>query len=247
MPTRFIRAVLFDLGNTLIYSPQAWPPVLARAERALADSLCQARLLEDCDTFHLEFRRSLDDYYASRDEDLFERTTESVLRDLLREKGIQNPPEAAVRAALNAFYAVTQQNWHPEEDAQDTLATLQKRGYRMGIVSNAADHQDVQQLVEKAQLEPYLDFIVTSASCSYRKPHPRIFELALAHWGIAPREAAMVGDSLEADTTGARQVGLFSIWITRRAPAYHARPAEPDRTIASLSALSDLLKHPPTP
>lgn len=246
MPTRFIRAVLFDLGNTLIYSPHAWPPVLTQAERALTDSLCQSGLLTDCDTFHLDFRRSLDDYYASRDEDLFERTTESVLSGLLQQKGVRNPPANALRAALDAFYAVTQQNWHPEEDARDTLRTLQQRGYRMGIVSNAADHQDVQQLVEKAQLQPYLDFIVTSASCSYRKPHPRIFELALAHWGIAPREVAMVGDSLEADIAGARQVGLLGIWITRRAPRYTSHPAEPDHTINTLAELPSLLKHPPS-
>ncbi len=242
MPTRFIRAVLFDLGNTLMFSPQPWAPILQLAERALAESLCQHGLIVDCDTFHLDFRRSLNDYYSSRDEDLFERTTESVLRSLLDEKGIVNPSESAIRNALDAFYAVTQQNWHPEEDALPTLDILQKRGYRMGIVSNAADHKDVQQLVEKAHLETYMDFIITSAACSYRKPHARIFELALNHWELPPREVAMVGDTLEADILGARQMGLFGIWITRRAPRYEALPAQPDATLERLSDLPGLLK-----
>ncbi|MEJ5225011.1 MAG: HAD family hydrolase [Anaerolineales bacterium] len=242
MPARFIRAVLFDLGNTLMFSPQPWGPVLQQAERALAQTLCQHGLIVDCDTFHLDFRRSLNDYYSSRDEDLFERTTESVLRRLLDEKGIPQPPENIIRAALDAFYAVTQQNWQPEEDALPTLDALQKRGYRLGIVSNAADHKDVQQLVEKAHFEPYMDFIITSAACSYRKPHARIFELALSHWGLPPREVAMVGDLLEADILGARQIGLFGIWITRRAPRYADLPAQPDATLERLSELPGLLR-----
>lgn len=243
MPARFIRAVLFDLGNTLMFSPQPWAPILQQAEHALAQSLCDQKLISDCDTFQLDFKNSLNNYYNSRDNDLFEHTTEAVLRNLLIQKGIVNPAPQAIRAALDAFYAVTQQNWQPEDDALPTLDILQKHGYRMGIISNAADHKDVLQLVEKAGFEPYMDFVITSASCSYRKPHARIFELALAHWAMPPHEIAMVGDTLEADILGAHQMGLLGIWITRRAPRYDALPTQPAATLNCLADLPNLLKN----
>jgi FMN phosphatase YigB (HAD superfamily) len=89
----------------------------------------------------------------------------------------------------------------------------------MGIISNAGDDKDVSQLVGRFQLECFFDFVLTSAACSFRKPHPRIFEMALAHWNIPASEAIMVGDSLEADIMGAQKAGLLGVWITRRAQA----------------------------
>ncbi|HRQ23943.1 MAG TPA: HAD-IA family hydrolase, partial [Anaerolineales bacterium] len=66
-------------------------------------------------------------------------------------------------------------------------------------------------------IREYFDFVLTSAACFYRKPHPRAFEIALAQWNVTPREAAMIGDSLEADIFGAKQAGMTAVWITRRA------------------------------
>lgn len=241
MPTRFIRAILFDLGNTLLYNPHPWAPILTRAERALAESLCRSGLDLDCENFHLDFKKGLKDYYARRDEDLFESTTESMLRRLLAEKGFSDTPAAIIRDALDAFYAVTQENWVVEDDTLSTLSQLQDRGYRMGIVSNAADHKDVQELVEKACIEPFLDFVVTSASCSYRKPHARIFEISLAHWGLQPYEAAMVGDTLDADVLGANEIGIYSIWITRRANTNPKTSIIPQTTVQTLAEIPETI------
>jgi len=242
MHAYFIRAILFDLGGTLMYAKDPWLPVLARADRALADSLYAQGLQLDCDGFHEEFRSRLRKYYDARDADLFETTTTSVLRSLLDEKGYQDVSEKVIRFALDARYTVTQSNWLLEDDAISTLEILQNTGHRLGIISNAGDNKDVFQLVDKFGIEPYFDFILTSAACSYRKPHVRIFELALAHWGMPPREAAMVGDSLEADIKGANQAGIYSIWITRRVDeAIIKIDIQPSTTISALHELPGLL------
>ena len=39
MAGRFIRAVLFDLGGTLMHAAGPWPPVLDRAHESLAETL----------------------------------------------------------------------------------------------------------------------------------------------------------------------------------------------------------------
>jgi HAD superfamily hydrolase (TIGR01450 family) len=43
------------------------------------------------------------------------------------------------------------------------------------------------------------------------KPEPPLFELALSRMGLAPDEAAMVGDSVDSDVRGARRVGMTAI------------------------------------
>ncbi len=89
-----------------------------------------------------------------------------------------------------------------------------------------------------------LDFILTSAACSYRKPHPRIFELALVHWHIPASETAMVGDTLEADVLGAQKAGLYSIWITRRAnlKSEDVLRIQPDLSLPTLAGIPAALK-----
>jgi len=237
---RTIQAILFDLGDTLMYSPAPWPPVFESAGRKLASALCSSEVDIDCNTFHLEFRQRLDEYYAERERNLVETSTLTVLQELLAEKGQTNIPENQLRAALDEFYATTQQNWVLEDDAITTLTTLQNNGIHIGLISNAGDNRDVFQLMEKFGIEQYFDFILTSAACGYRKPHPRIFELALAHWGYLPDETAMVGDRLDADIGGARPLGIYTIWIRKRTRMKFPLPTTPDATVDNLIEIPPL-------
>lgn len=242
--TVFTRAVLFDLGGTLMYSRDPWEPILEHGYQALAESFCEQGIDLDCASLPQTVRYHLDRYFARRDEDLFETTYLAILRELLAEKGYPKADTKIIRRALDAFYAHTQPNWILEEDTLLALRTLEAGGYRMGLVSNAGDNQDVFQLVDRFKIEPFFDFILTSASCSYRKPHPRIFELAMAHWNIPASEIAMVGDSLEADIRGAQGLGIFGIWITRRVSKTAASSqVQPDAEIRTLRELPALLSH----
>jgi HAD superfamily hydrolase (TIGR01662 family) len=238
----FLRALLFDLGGTLMHARLPWPAVISRADQALVRSL-QAQGLNIPDHFADEFRARLEDYYAQRTISLFETTYHSVLSELLAEKDYPDLPETVSRSALDALFAVTHENWALEEDALLTLKMLEAAGYRMGIVSNAGDETDVLELVERFGIEPYFDFVLTSATCSYRKPHPRIFEVALAHWSYPASEAAIIGDTLEADIAGGQIAGLYTIWISRRIQATDEDRARirPDSQIGTLLELPGVL------
>lgn len=228
-----------------MYPKGPWPPVLTDADEAMSGALRAQGLDVDSETIHQEFKGRLSEYYARRNQDLFETTYTSVLRSLLADKGYLHVHDQVIRNALDAMYAVTQSNWVLEDDAIPTLKSLEARGYRLGIVSNAGDNNDVIQLVEGFGIDVYFDFVLTSAACSYRKPHPRIFEIALAHWEMSPRSIAMVGDTLEADIVGAKRLGIFSIWITRRIEMLIKNQVDiqPDATIAMLSELPELLNN----
>ena len=241
-----IRAILFDLGNTLMHAvapPEMWPEVIRRGNEALMEHLCSQGILEGCNTFVPEFNQRLRQYYAERDKKMLETSTFLVLKEMLAEKGYPDISDRIIRDSLDAHYAYTQKNWILEKDTLHCLDTLQQANYKLGIISNAGDDRDVQQLVEKFNIVSYFEIVLTSAACGYRKPHQRIFELALEYFNVKPEEVAMVGDTLEADIQGANQMGIYSVWITRRAtiPVNGELPFQPQATIKTLAELPLLL------
>lgn len=241
-----IRAVMFDLGYTLMHAvaPDLWPEVIRRGNQAMMDHLCKFEMLSDCDDLTIEFNQRLRNYYSERDDQMIETSTFLVLKELLNEKGYVNLSDNVIRESLDAHYAVTQKNWRLEKDAPECLKTMHERKYKLGIISNAGDDKDVQQLVAKFKIDPFFDLVQTSAACGYRKPHHRIFELALEFFNARAEEVAMVGDKLDADILGANQMGMYSIWITRRIenPPKPKSPAIPHSTISSLAELPGLLQ-----
>ena len=240
MNTPSVHHIIFDLGGTLMHSRGDWTPVLEHADQALANSLTQYNIELDTRVF----RARLHEYYDQRDKDFQETTYHFVLRELLKDLGYADVAESVLRSALDALYAVTQSNWILEEDALATIQQLQSNHYQLGIFSNAGDDQDVQELIEDFGIRSYFDFVLTSAACFYRKPHPRAFEIALAQWNISPEEAVMIGDSLDADIQGAKNLDMKAIWITRRAAikADEMQRIKPDFSVRSLNELLPTLE-----
>ena len=68
------------------------------------------------------------------------------------------------------------------------------------------------------------------------KPEPPLFRIALARLGLAPAEAAMVGDSLPSDIRGARAVGMRTVLYAPEGPV----TSEADVTLRSFAELARL-------
>lgn len=240
MKHRF-EVLFFDLGNTLIYSGQPWPKILAASYEALMDALQNSGCNLDRKVFLKKFLAQLDAYHLQREKDFLELTTLTLLENLLKEMDHTLPLEQ-VRHTLDRRYAVTRTNWLLEDDTLPTLQALQALGYPLGLISNASSAEDARTLLANHNLTEFFDPILISAEVGLRKPHPHIFELALQSTGTLPQNALMVGDTLQADVLGARKAGLASVWITRRAnPALYSKSIKPDYSIRTLSELPDLL------
>jgi len=246
---RRFDVVLFDLGSTLIYFDASWDALIGESHQALWRALCRMGVPTAREAFLDEFGRSMAEYYHDRNTDLVEVTTESVLRRSMARLGYVHLSDEVLRAALAALYAVSQAHWRVEADAAPTLAALADRGYRMGIISNASDSADVCKLVDDAGLRSFFELVLVSADVGLRKPHARPFEMALSHFGVSPRRAVMVGDTLGADIRGANALSMASVWITRRGNAVdraeHGAVVQPGACIAALSELPDVLEHWP--
>jgi len=238
--------VLFDLGATLIWFNGDWETSVREGIQSMQQTLVKLGYPLD-DSFARKYRETAREYYRWRDDNLTETPAPEVFRRILAEFGHDALPREHVDAALTALYSATQSHWQPEEDALPTLEELRRRGYHIGLISNAGYDEDVQALIDRAGFRPYLEFILTSAAAGIRKPHPDIFEAALNHFGLPPARAVMVGDFLQADILGANRLGMGSVWITRRVDLLSSQPwlqrIQPNHTISTLGELPALLEN----
>jgi YjjG family noncanonical pyrimidine nucleotidase len=84
--------------------------------------------------------------------------------------------------------------------------------YPLHIITNGfAAIQDVK--LECSGLRPYFEVIVTPDKSGCTKPHPEIFELALASVGCLPGNALLVGDSYPEDMIGGNAAGMHVVFF----------------------------------
>ena len=79
-------------------------------------------------------------------------------------------------------------------------------GLTLGALTTHADFQ-------RLGLDRFFSFGYCAADVGARKPHPAMFEQALAHAGVAPHEAVHVGDHPVDDVRGAAGAGMASVWL----------------------------------
>jgi len=103
------------------------------------------------------------------------------------------------------------ENFTLYEDAPPVLAELRRHDLRIGLVSNG--QRDLDEFTRHHSLD--VDTVIGSKAHGRTKPHPSIFVAALHALGVAPDEAAMVGDSYEDDIEGARSLGMRAILLDR--------------------------------
>lgn len=94
------------------------------------------------------------------------------------------------------------------------LSRLQATGVKMGVVSNSSNQgETLWWLLRENGIDHFFDFLISSADYGFRKPHPEIFETAIARLGLPRENVWFIGDKPEADTIGALGVGLTAVWF----------------------------------
>lgn len=240
-----LSVILFDLGFTLINFEGDFHQAMKESYLALADSLIASRCQINRQDFADKFYEVISQYYRNRAVDLIERPVEENLLKTLHHFSVDHLDESVLQEAVKAMYLYTETWWKLEPDAHETLSTLQKMGYRLGIISNASNTPDLNRLIDNHNLRQYFEVVVISAEEGIRKPDPRIFTKTLKKLGAKPECAIMVGDTLPADVLGAQNSGIKSVWITRRANRPENNDVlesiQPDYAIPDLTSLVSLI------
>lgn len=237
-----LRGLIFDLGSTLIYNQHnnQWSQLRPRMVSDLVVDLKAQGLAFDDDQFTAAFIHNIEDFDQQRQTHFKEITTDYILRVTFKELNIQ-AEHLNLPRALAALFAFSESQWQPMPHVHQTLRLMQERGFKLAIVSNAADNANVQRLIDNIHLRSYFDPIIVSANVGVRKPNPKIFQPVLKAWGFPPYEVVMIGDTLGADILGAKNAHMKSIWVTMQADTpyntAHRDTITPDAVCDSLDQL----------
>lgn len=217
-----LRAVLFDWGNTLAEF-ELDPDLLVEGHRAGLAAI--GGDLPAQPAFTEAFVGGVLPALLTPQED--EIDYRGALADLLGELGAQ-----ADAGAVQRFLVAEHRVWRPahrlEASALALLDALRARGLRTGIVSNVFDAPElVRELCAALGVLERVEVLVVSGEVGKRKPHPAIFERALAELGVEAGETVMVGDRLVEDVGGAQALGMRAIQALWFAADDRAGP-EPD-------------------
>ena len=232
-----IRAVLFDLGDTLWHFP-SFPDLTtmtaASAERVearlraweLCDGVACADLAETIRRAAWEQTEAAERSHG-RSPDF-----PALVRQCAMAAGVtlDAAQSAALWDAWNLGGEFLGRVIFP--DSIPTLQELRRRGYKVGAVTNRAlgGRRFADELRASGMLDCF-DTLAISCDDGWLKPHPALFRRALDDLRVAPQEAVMVGDNLRADVMGAKALGMIAVW--KRPPGGEQQPAAlPDGTVA---------------
>jgi putative hydrolase of the HAD superfamily len=95
--------------------------------------------------------------------------------------------------------------------------------------------------LERIGIDHLFHEVVSARSAGAAKPARPIFDAAVSAGGAAAHETLHVGDHPEFDVEGARAAGLRAVWLNRNGHPWPGGLAPPERTIADLRELDELL------
>jgi phosphoglycolate phosphatase len=182
-----IEAVVIDLDGTLLHTA---PDLAEAANRMLAE-------------LHMP---PIDDALLKMY--IGNGVTRLIKRVLTRSMDAEPEAELFARAkpVYEKHYAdVVSLHSRPFPDVVEGLQALKAAGYRLACITNKAERFTV-PLLKDTELFDYFEIILSGDSLPKMKPDPLPLLHACEHFGIAPDQMLLIGDSLN-DTQAARAAG----------------------------------------
>jgi putative hydrolase of the HAD superfamily len=241
-PVEPLRAVLFDLGHTLVDFTrteealhQAYEQIRARIEAVAYMEVPE--LLDLVERVAGGVDRLVERSYRERR--LEELNQAQLLREALSGIGFDLPDDT-IEHIVRLDHSAWSNSLSVEPEVVEVLEELQDLGYVMGLVSNVSLYPDLMRKdLERLGIARFLR-AAFSSEVGFRKPDPRIFRVALERVGVEAPQAAFVGDRLFDDVSGAQAVGMRAVQ-TRQFRAEEDPEGKPDAVIDHLRELPDVL------
>jgi len=232
-----IKAVLFDLGNTLVYSnaEDAFQRILA--EQGFTKPLREVRsaLIKGNREFDIDRHEGLSAHEFYTQWNLVQ----------LKHLGLEGSEARKLAECINAqWWRFAKFHVYPQ--VKDTLQKLKRTGLKLGLVTGGFE-EDIEMILPSTGLDEFFDAKVGVNTTGKRKPHPTAFRYALRQLDVKPREAIFVGDNFEADYLGAQKVGMVPVLIKRKSSGIQrlytdsCKLPHDVRTIEKLGEIFDIL------
>lgn len=209
-----IKTILFDLGDTLYISNNPGPWQRKRDEELTKlINKKNPKINLSLQEYVLITRMILEKMNRER------RRTFKELKMEVSAKKILKALCGKLNSSLFKEFIRLYQNYNlaalkKKKDAQPTLRLLAKKGYRLGAVTNTWHSQThVEDLLKKFGFRKFLKVVIVSSEIGSFKPNPKIFKKALEEFKAKPQETIFVGNEMETDIYGAKNVGMKTVLL----------------------------------
>lgn len=211
-----LRAVFFDLSETLVHSIPDQEDLLVRACRSFGFDLSARDARRGFLAAGEYWRRAVARLPLEQRTTAQRRTLFAEYdRRALTAAGLRVDRRVALRI-FEALLALSRKEGHRlalYQDVRPVLAALKARGLALGVISNLG--AELGEVCQALELSPWLDVIVGPGEAGVQKPHPAIFRAALRKVGVPAAAALYVGDQPAVDVAGARRAGLRPVLLDR--------------------------------
>lgn len=190
-----IKAVLFDLDNTLID--------FMRMKRLACSAALDAMRDAGLDINKEKGLKILFGLYSKYGLE-YQRIFQVFLKEL-----IGKVDYAVMAAGIVAYRRVKEGLLEPYPKVRATLEELKKK-YKLAIISDAPRIQVWIRLVAM-RIQDKFDLVITFDDTKKKKPDIKPFLVAAKKLKLRPQEIAMVGDSIKRDLSPAKKLGMLTI------------------------------------
>lgn len=228
-----LKGILFDYGHTLVYFPRIGKShVMAarnvqRVVRDLGVSVDASRIRMLCDTFAHQVDRVM--------------SVEEEFKEILNILGVKNYGSDKLQEVIDIYGRPYVQNVRLRKGAKELLTLLDRMGLKLGMVANMWSGW-MNPVLQREGISEFFDVMVVSMDVGFKKPHSRIFQLALNQLELSPQEAIMVGDSPENDIQGAHDLGMTTVRLIRGPNREKPDIVKPDFKIRSFQDLIPIVE-----
>ncbi len=246
-----LRAVFFDFVNTIA---EFHDLSFADTSRNLHQLLVDAGYDVSFSQFHQSYTEVIKGYTTIRNELYKEVSNLDFIVATLKHLGIEvNPLDPRLKSIVNAYFIPFRESLRVFPGTRDTLATLKDDFHlKLGLVSNFTIRHAIHEFLKHLDLESFFDVVIVCSEVEIRKPHPRIFEIALEKMSVKPDESVFVGDDIDCDIAGANNIGMLTVQIRSPTPPPIDQIAErenqlsesclPDYKVDSISELIEIVQ-----
>jgi putative hydrolase of the HAD superfamily len=238
------RAVIFDLGGTLVQLPDGDEAIAHRWARAYDELMAEwpgqarptrAAFVEAMVAAEMAHWRRVN-------AELWSGPARGLLADGFARLGLEADDET-LGAALDAYARAAAGLARADPDALATLVALRERGYGVALLSNTwwvADWHNAD--LATLGLAELLDALVYTSELPHSKPHPAVFHEVADRLGVAAEACVMVGDRMKDDVGGALGAGMRGVWRANDSPWPKPDGVVPSAVVTRLSELPPLLR-----
>jgi putative hydrolase of the HAD superfamily len=211
LPLKTPQVVVFDLDYTLLRpSDQFEAPGYVRTGARFGLELDAARWPQAERAAYKAVTARREETGQVHDDHLLQVIARAII------EGLGGGPACAVALTTQAIIEAwcSAENFGLYDDVLPCLRALRAADVRMALLSNALGH-GAEETVAHFKLDDYMAASVSSVETGAVKPAPRMFSTLYGLLGISPRDAVMVGDSMEDDVEGAMAAGSAAILLDR--------------------------------